>query len=115
MDTILNARTTWDNQTESRSKAVGSKSKLTAFINSQKKNETAWFLFSLVFQGVFFLPVPSVLTFYFGAPAYLVIITLGFFFANIIAGMSSMGIKTIIYLFLASTIVHLLLLAAFII
>lgn len=114
MNTILDARSSWD-RTEKQSKATRNESKLTAFINSQAKYATAWFLASLTFQGVFFLPIPSVLTFYFGAPAYLVIITLGFFFANIIAGMSSMGIKTIIYLFLASTIVHLLLLAAFII
>jgi len=114
MDTVLNARTSWD-QPEKQLKVARHESKLTAFINSQSKYATAWFLASLTFQGVFFLPIPSVLTFYFGAPAYLVIITLGFFFANIIAGMSSMGIKTIIYLLLASTIVHLLLLAAFII
>jgi hypothetical protein len=113
MDTILNAHTSWDNQTGSQSKVARPESKLSAIIGSQKKNGTAWFLISMMIQGVFFLPIPSVLTFYFGAPAYLVIITLGFFFANIIAGMSGARVKTIIYLFGASIIVHLLLLAVF--
>ena len=113
MDTILNIRTGWNNQTESHSKAMRSESKLAEFINSQKKNETAWFLISMIVQGVFFLPIPAVLVFSFNAPAYVLIFTLSLFFANIIAGMSSAGTKAIIYLFAASIVVHALLLAIF--
>ena len=113
MDTILNAPTSWNNQTESQSKVIRSESKLTAFINSQQKNETAWFLISMIIQGVFFLPIPAVLVFSFNAPAYILVFTLGLFFANIIAGMSSAGAKAIIYLFAASIVIHLLLLAVF--
>lgn len=113
MDTILNARTSWSNQAESQSKVARSENKLAAFINSQKNNETAWFLISMMIQGVFFLPIPAVLIFSFNAPAYILIFTLGLFFANIIAGMSSAGVKTIIYLFTASVVVHAVLLAVF--
>lgn len=113
MDTILNASTSWNNQTESRSKAIGSESKLTAFINSQKKNETAWFLISMMIQGIFFLPIPAILVFGFNAPAYILIFTLGLFFANIIAGMSNAGTRAIIYLFAASILVHAVLLVIF--
>jgi hypothetical protein len=115
MDTILNTRTDWNNQTESQSKAIRSENKLIAFINSQQKNETAWFLVSMIVQGIFFLPIPAVLVFSFNAPAYILIFTLGLFFANIIAGMSSAGAKAIIYLFAASIVVHAVLLAIFII
>lgn len=113
MDTILNAHTSWDNQTESQSKAIGSESKLTAFVNSQAKNETAWFLISMMIQGIFFLPIPAVLVFNFNAPPYILVFTLGLFFANIIAGMSGAGAKVIMYLFAASIVVHALLLAIF--
>lgn len=114
MDTTLNTPIGWNSRAEKLSKPVKSDTKLAAFINSQAKYETAWFLVSMVVQGVFLLPIPAVLVFYFNAPTYLVIFTLTFFFANIIAGMSSAGVKTIIYLFGASVIVHLLLLAVFI-
>jgi hypothetical protein len=113
MDTILNAHTGWKNETANRSIAVRPENKLTSFINSQEKNETAWFLISMVIQGIFFLPLPAVLIFHFGAPAYILIFTLGLFFANIIAGMSSSGARVIIYLFAASFIVHALMLAIF--
>jgi hypothetical protein len=115
MDTTLNAPTSWNNQTESQSKVVNAESKLAAFIDSQQKNETAWFLVSMMIQGVFFLPIPAVLIFSFNAPAYILIFTLGLFFANIIAGMSNAGAKAIIYLFAASVVVHAVLLAIFII
>lgn len=113
MDTILSARTSWDNQTEKQSEIIRHESKFTIFINGQKKNETAWFLVSLVVQGVFFLPIPALLVFSFNAPAYILVFTLGLFFANIIAGMSSAGAKSIIYLFAASIVVHAILLAIF--
>jgi len=113
MDTTLTAAT-WNDQTGTQTKTVRTESKLTAFINAQKKNETAWFLVSLIIQGIFFLPIPAALIFSFNAPAYILIFTLGLFFANIIAGMSSAGAKAIIYLFAASIVVHAVLLTIFI-
>jgi hypothetical protein len=113
MATILNNPASWANEATVKNNAVQTESKLTTFINSQKKYVTAWFLISLMVQGVFFLPIPAVLIFSFNAPAYILVFTLGLFFANIIAGMSNAGVKTIIALFASSVIVHALLVAIF--
>jgi len=59
------------------------------------------------------LPVPAVLIYYFHAPVYIVVITLSLFFANIIAGMASIGVRAIILLLAASVVIHLALLACF--
>ena len=63
----------------------------------------------------FFLPIPAVLIYYFGAPILCVIVTMGFFFTNVILGMSGASIRTLIAFFALSVIVHLLMLAVFII
>lgn len=89
--------------------------KLDAFFKSQAKYTTAWFLTSLVFQGVFFLPLPVALAYYFGASAYLLIVTLLLFFANIIAGMSGAGIRVLVFILAASIVIHILLLAFYLI
>lgn len=89
--------------------------KLDAFFKSQAKHETAWFIVSLIFQGVCFLPVPVVLAYYLGAPSYLIVVTLVLFFSNIIAGMSSAGIRAIISLLAASIVIHALLIAFYLI
>lgn len=78
-----------------------------AFTAGQKKFKTFWFLFALLFQGIFFLPLPAALAFYYGAPEYIVAITLILFFANVIAGMGGSGIRTMLTLFALSIIVHL--------
>lgn len=83
-------------------------------MESQADRKTLWFLVSLVFQGVFLLPVPAALIFYCGAPALILAITLGLFFANIIAGMGGAGIKTLLWLFACSVAVHLLMILLFI-
>jgi len=113
MDTILTDRTSWNSQTESQAKVISTESRLTVFINNQKKNGILWFLVSLIVQGIFFLPLPALLIFSFGAPVWILVFTLGLFFANIIAGMSCAGAKTIIYLFAASIVVHALMLVIF--
>jgi hypothetical protein len=82
-------------------------------IDSQAERKTMWFMISLVFQGVFFLPLPAMLIYYFNAPTIILAITLGLFFANIITGMSGSGIRTTLNLFAISVAVHLLLLIAF--
>jgi len=82
--------------------------KWNGFVESQAGNKTLWFMVSLVFQGVFFLPLPAFLIYYFSAPVFVLGITLTLFFANIIAGMGGAGIRTLLYLFAASTIIHLL-------
>lgn len=95
--------------------AAKHESRLNTFFNNQAKNVTAWFLASLMFQGIFFLPIPVALAYYFGAPGYLLAITLVLFFANIIAGMASAGIRAVVLLFAISVAVHLLLLAFYIV
>ncbi|MES2265136.1 MAG: hypothetical protein V4520_00155 [Bacteroidota bacterium] len=82
--------------------------KWNTFMNNQAERITLWFLVSLVFQGVFFLPIPAVLIYYAGAPVAVLAITLTLFFANIIAGMGGAGIKTLLWLFASSIAIHLL-------
>jgi len=84
------------------------------FADNQSSNRTVWFLVSLVAQGVLFLPIPAALMYYYNAPVLVLIITLALFFANIIAGMGGSGIRTLIGLFALSIVVHLLMLAVFI-
>jgi hypothetical protein len=84
------------------------------FMESQADRKTLWFLVSLVFQGVFLLPVPAALIFYCDAPVLILAVTLGLFFANIIAGMGGAGIKTLLWLFAASIVIHLLMIILFI-
>jgi hypothetical protein len=87
--------------------------KFADFVNSQSKNKTGWFLFSLLFQGVLFLPIPAALMFYYNAPIYVLAVTLIFFFANLIAGMGGSSIRVLINLFGASVLVHLLMMAVY--
>ena len=105
----------WANHsaTKTANTSNGGLNNVLAFFDSQVKNRTGWFLLSLMVQGIFFLPIPTVLTYYFGAPSYMVIITLGLFFASVIAGMGGAGIRVLLSIFAISALVHLLLLAVF--
>jgi hypothetical protein len=86
--------------------------RIIAFADSQNKNRTAWFLVSLVAQGVLFLPVPAALIYYFNAPILVLAVTMALFFANVIAGMGGSSIRTLIFLFAASILVNLAMIAA---
>jgi hypothetical protein len=114
MATTFSARTQWNGQTETQQSTGNIWNKLVAFTDSQAKVKTQWFMISLIVQGVFFLPIPAALSFYFGAPVYLLFITLGLFFANIISGMGGAGIRVTAGLLAASIIVHLLMLTIYI-
>ncbi len=83
-------------------------------VDSQAERKTMWFMIALVFQGVFFLPLPAMLIYYFNAPTIILAVTLGLFFANIITGMSGSSIRTMLNLFAISIVAHLLLLITFI-
>ncbi|RZA03623.1 MAG: hypothetical protein EOP47_02185 [Sphingobacteriaceae bacterium] len=115
MATTLTARNQWEGQSETRKSAHSIWSKLVAFTDSQAKVKTQWFMISLIVQGVFFLPLPAALSFYYGAPGYILFITLGLFFANIISGMGGAGIRVTMGLLATSIMVHLLMLAIYII
>lgn len=114
MATTLSARTQWKGQSETQQSTGSIWNKLVAFTDSQAKVKTQWFIISLIVQGVFFLPLPAALSFYYGAPVYLLFITLGLFFANVISGMGGAGIRVIAGLLATSILVHLLMLAVYI-
>jgi hypothetical protein len=85
-----------------------------AFADSQSKNKTFWFLLSLIVQGVFFLPIPMVLMFYYDAPVAVVPITVLLYLGNIIAGMGGYSIRVLLAISMVSIMINLGMLASFI-
>jgi RsiW-degrading membrane proteinase PrsW (M82 family) len=108
MATSVNASTQWTARPSSKTHSKNLLNKWTAFMESQSGNGILWFLVSMVFQGVFFLPLPALLIYYYDAPKLVLGITLSLFFANIIAGMGGAGVKTLLKMLAASIIIHLL-------
>jgi hypothetical protein len=113
METTMSTRVQWTTKPTTEKNTQSLAYKWNAFVNSQADSKTLWFLVSLVFQGVFFLPVPAILLYYFNAPILVLVVTLALFFANIIAGMGGAGIKTLLTLFAASIALHALMLIVF--
>lgn len=111
MATSIKAQTQW--ATTKTTKQTSFFNKYLTFVDSQADSKTMWFMISLIAQGVLFLPLPAVLTFYYGAPVWVLAITLPLFFANIVMGMSGAGIRVIMGLFTVSIIVHLLMMIVF--
>jgi len=87
---------------------------LMAKLDSQAEHKTIWFLFSLIFQGVLFLPIPAVLMYYYNAPIIVLPITFGLYLANIIVGMGGSGIRMVIGFFMFTVLVNLTMLALYI-
>lgn len=87
---------------------------LLALADHQADNKTIWFFFSLIFQGVLFLPIPAVLMFYYNAPIIVLPITFGLYLANIIVGMGGSNIRVVLGLFLCSVLINLMMLALYI-
>jgi len=87
-------------------------SKLVAFADTQKSNHTLWFFINLTLHGVFILPLPVVLIYYFGASVAVLGVTMIVFFVNIVANMGGSGIRTTLGLFAASIIIHILMVLA---
>jgi hypothetical protein len=109
----LNSTAQWSNESAVQ-KQETAWTKFLAFADGQTKHRTIWFLVSLMAQGVLILPVPAVLMYYYNAPIVVLVITLGLFFANVIAGMGGASIRAMILLFALSILVHLLMLTVFI-
>jgi hypothetical protein len=82
--------------------------KLTNFADGQESNHTLWFFITLLVHGVFFLPLPAVLMYYFDAPAAVLAITMICFFTNLIANMGGAGIRATLAFFFASVAIHVL-------
>ena len=106
METSINTSLGWRAEKIDTKHKVGIYDRWLAFEDSQAKNITFWYYVSMIVQGIFFLPLPAVLIFYFNAPTLILIPTLALFFSNIIAGMSGAGIRAILSLYIISVIVH---------
>ena len=114
METIINAPSHWIPGSATQTHKIDIYNKWLAFEDSQAKSKTLWYMVSLIAQGVLFLPLPAMLMYYYNAPIVILVITLTLYFANIIAGMGGSGIRTLISLFAFSVIVHLVMLATFV-
>ncbi|MBS1530637.1 MAG: hypothetical protein JSU01_10040 [Bacteroidetes bacterium] len=84
------------------------------FAESQKDKRLGWFMVSLLAQSVLFLPVPAALMYYYDAPIWVLAVTVLTFFANIIAGMGGSKINVLIFLAGFSTLIHLAMIAFFV-
>ncbi|TFF35404.1 hypothetical protein [Mucilaginibacter psychrotolerans] len=115
MATLTNTAAHWANSTPAKTTTNNFLTRLSLWADEQAPNKTAWFLVSLIAQGVLFLPLPAVFMYYFHAPIVVLAITLALFFANIIAGMGGSGIKTLLGLLAVSVVTHVLMLLIFLI
>jgi len=113
MATSINYPAVWAPGRERESK-VSLWNKLDAFTSGQEQNHTLWFFLTLITHGILILPVPAVLIYYFNAPVWILAITMTCFFANLIANMGGAGIKTTIFFFLGSLLIHIAMVLAFI-
>ncbi|MDB4922967.1 MAG: hypothetical protein JWQ54_4950 [Mucilaginibacter sp.] len=77
-----------------------------AFIKRQQKNQTAWFMLTMVLQGILILPVPAILLFYYDAPIYVLIITMLTYFPNIITAMTGSGLRVTLAIFACSLLIN---------
>lgn len=114
MATTLSTQATWAAPAKNQTSTNTIWTKVLTFIDGQANVKTQWFMISLIAQGVFFLPLPAFLSFYYGAPVYILFITLGLFFANIIAGMGGSGVRAIFSLFAISVLAHVVMTLIFI-
>jgi hypothetical protein len=83
-------------------------------VDKQAENKTAWFLFTLVFQGVLFLPIPAVLMYYYHASIIVLPLTFGLYLGSIIVGMGGSGIRVVIGWLLMSMLINAGMLALYI-
>jgi hypothetical protein len=77
-----------------------------AFVKRQTKNQAGWVLFTMIVQGVFTLPAPAILIFYYDAPIYVLIITLLTYFPNLITAMTGSGLRVTFAIFTCSLLIN---------
>lgn len=104
----------WANEKTNQKDTLTPWTKLLAFADNQAPYKTAWFLVSLIAQGVLFLPIPAVLMYYYQAPVAVLAVTMTLFFGNVISGMGGSGIRVVLGAFALSVFIHLFMLAVFI-
>lgn len=85
-----------------------------SYADSQKQKHTMWFMISLMVQGVFFLPVPAALMYYFDAPIIVLAVTMTLFFTNLIMNMGGAGIRTTLITFALTVLIHIGMVLAFV-
>lgn len=82
--------------------------RFTDFADRQKESRAMWFFGALLIQGVIFIPLPAFLVYYYDASVTGLLITMTCFFTTIIAFMGGAGIRTVIFLALASMLIELI-------
>ncbi|WP_295769150.1 hypothetical protein [uncultured Mucilaginibacter sp.] len=106
---------TWNVATENNTNQnITLWTRFTAFADAQKGKQVQWFFIILMVHGVFFLPLPATLMYYFDAPVIVLAVTMVSFFANLIATMGGAGIRTALLFFAASVTIHILMALVFI-
>jgi len=113
--TTINTLVNWTDEQPAHAQKTTVYDKFMGFADSQADHRTLWFLVSMIVQGIFFLPVPAILIYSYNAPIIILIITMTLFFANVIGGMGGASVRTLLTLFAASVLIHLVMLATFII
>ena len=110
MATLKNiAPATWINTVPTNSNySPGLLTRFNTFADSQKQNHTLWFFMVLMVHGVFLLPLPAVLSYYFDAPVGVLAVTMVCFFTNLIATMGGAGIRATLLFFGGSILLHVL-------
>ncbi|MBS1520257.1 MAG: hypothetical protein JST50_04620 [Bacteroidetes bacterium] len=103
-----NAPATWATATHTVNTHVSLWDKFTAFADSQHERKAMWYFLALVVQGVFFLPLPAFLMYYYNAPIIVLLITLTCFFTSIIACMGGAGIRSVLLLSAVSVLIQVL-------
>ncbi|MDO3627293.1 hypothetical protein [Mucilaginibacter sp. BT774] len=100
-----NVPATWANTSDTN---VSIWDRFIAFADSQHERKTMWYFLALVVQGIFFLPLPAFLMYYYNAPIIVLLITLTCFFTSIIACMGGAGIRSVLLLSAASVLIQVL-------
>ncbi|MVN91448.1 hypothetical protein [Mucilaginibacter aquatilis] len=76
------------------------------FLDNQESYKTMWWFINLVVHANLVLAVPAVLVYYYNASVLLVGLTVGGFFANLVANMGGFGIRVTLTAFFASLLVN---------
>ena len=96
----------WSAASRTDENQAGLWDKFTAFADRQQERKVIWFFLALTVQGIFFLPMPAALMYYYNASIVVLLITMFCFFTNIIAYMGGSGIRTVLLLSVLSILIQ---------
>jgi len=115
MNTIeLNSHAALINDEEIIEKNGSPYKRYTRFVDSQAPNRAGWYMGSLLWQGVLCLPVPAFLMFYYHAPVWVLVVTVLWFFTNLVAGMCGSKISVLMNLLVGGTLLHIAMILTFV-